>query len=72
MLARMFKCRQCGRGFGANLPAACPACGAEQPGPERVRGWRWVVMLLIGGWVELVVIAVLAGIIAAAALRFLL
>lgn len=24
----MFKCKQCGRRFGANTPRSCPDCGA--------------------------------------------
>lgn len=31
----MFKCKQCGRQFGANTPAKCPECGAANKSDER-------------------------------------
>ena len=31
----MFKCKACGRQFGANTPDQCPDCGAKNQQPEQ-------------------------------------
>ena len=34
----MFKCKQCGRQFGANVPKVCPGCGATEQAEREERG----------------------------------
>ncbi|XAM00988.1 hypothetical protein OT109_06285 [Phycisphaeraceae bacterium D3-23] len=34
----VFKCKQCGRQFGANTPKACPGCGSSEQAEREKRG----------------------------------
>lgn len=63
----MFKCKQCSRQFGANVPAACPACGAvcsrEEQGVRRLVVFGFYAVL----WEVLLLAVVVAVILAVAA-----
>jgi len=67
----MFKCKHCGRGFSANLPERCPDCGAENRQPDSVNSGRFWSLLLIGGLGELLILAILIGIVVALAIKYL-
>ncbi|MEM9414911.1 MAG: hypothetical protein AAGA29_05465 [Planctomycetota bacterium] len=60
----MFRCKQCGRQFGANVPRRCPDCGRVSNREEQ--GLR---RLFVFGTIEVltqaVVLAVLIGLILA-------
>jgi len=44
----VFKCKQCGRQFGANVPGSCPECGARQEAGKELRGaWRIFELLAV-------------------------
>lgn len=66
----MFKCKQCGRQFGANPPGQCPGCGTANRQPEAGGGRFWGLVLL-GGGVELLLFAVLVGVVVALAIKYL-
>ena len=63
----MFKCKQCGQPFTANPPDACPACGAENRKPEDMSSGKWLGLVLMGAGLDLIVFAILVGIIVALA-----
>ena len=66
----MFKCKQCGRQFGANVPDACPTCGAPQAQPAGVGSKRFWAIVFLGGGVELLILVLLAGIVAGLVIKF--
>lgn len=57
----MFKCRQCGKKFGANPPSICPACGVAH---DRSARGVWLVLLLD----NLILLAVIAFLVVGAIL----
>jgi ABC-type ATPase with predicted acetyltransferase domain len=67
----MFKCKQCGRAFSANLPDTCPDCGVANRQPDSAGSSRFWAFLLIGGLAELLILAVLVGIVIALAIKYL-
>jgi hypothetical protein len=67
----MFKCKQCGRGFSANTPDTCPDCGAENRQPDGVNSKRFWALVFLGGGIELLIFAILVGIVIALAIKYL-
>lgn len=66
----MFKCKQCGRQFGANTPKVCPVCGAESKG-EDIGAGRVLLLGLLFGVTEVVFLGlVVIGLIAIAGWTF--
>ena len=61
----MFKCKQCGRQFGANTPKVCPGCGAtcnnEDQGLQRLFFFGAIEVLI-----QLLFLAVFLGLIVGA------
>ena len=68
----MFKCKQCGRAFSANLPDTCPGCGAENRQPDSVNSGKFWAFVFVGSVVELVIFALLIGIVAAIVIKYVL
>ncbi len=56
----MFKCKQCGRQFGANVPELCPACGAVC-NTEHRDAHRLILFGVFGAFWEVAVFAVLVA-----------
>jgi len=67
----MFKCKQCGRGFSANLPERCPGCGAQNRQPDGAGSGRFWSFIIVGSLIELVVFALLVGIVVALGVKYL-
>lgn len=67
----MFKCKQCGRGFSANLPETCPGCGAPNRQPDSAASGRFWGFLLLSGFFELLLLALLVGIVVAVVIKLL-
>ncbi|MFK7788948.1 MAG: hypothetical protein AB8C95_05555 [Phycisphaeraceae bacterium] len=67
----MFKCKQCGQGFSANPPKQCPACGAANRQPDDENSWKILGLIAFGGLTEIVIFAIVVGIVVALALKFL-
>lgn len=67
----MFKCKQCGRQFGANTPKECPDCGAQTDAPEHHSGFKVLWFLMIAASFELIAIAVILGIVIALGIKYL-
>ena len=67
----MFKCKQCGQGFSANVPDHCPGCGAENRQPDSAGSKSFWAFLLFGGLAEIAVFAILVGIVVAIAIKYL-
>ncbi|MBX2850821.1 MAG: hypothetical protein KTR15_03635 [Phycisphaeraceae bacterium] len=68
----MFKCKQCGRGFSANTPKACPDCGAANRQPDDQCSWKLLGLITAGAIGELLIIAILVGIVAAIVIQYVL
>ena len=68
----MFKCKQCGRGFSANTPDKCPDCGAVNRQPDSAASPRFWAFLLIGGVIEMLILAILVGIVVALVIKYAL
>lgn len=54
----MFKCKNCGKAFGANLPAHCPDCGCEH---DRTHRGTWLMLVMD----NVVTVLFIAGLVAA-------
>lgn len=67
----MFKCKQCGRGFSANVPRQCPACGAVNHRPEDLDNKTFFGLILAFAGIEMLVFAILVGIVVALAIKYL-
>ena len=67
----MFKCKQCGRGFSANTPDTCPDCGAVNRQPNSAASSRFWAFLLIASSVEILIFAILVGIVVALGIKYL-
>ena len=67
----MFKCKQCGRGFSANTPETCPDCGAANRQPDSVTSGRFWAFLLVGSAIEMLIVAILVGIVVALVIKYL-
>jgi hypothetical protein len=67
----MFKCKECGRGFSANIPDTCPGCGAVNHQPESLSNRRLLGLIFVGAIGDLVIFAILVGIIVAVAIKYL-
>ncbi|MEM6505167.1 MAG: rubredoxin-like domain-containing protein [Planctomycetota bacterium] len=67
----MFKCKQCGHTFSANIPDRCPECGAINRQPDSAGSRNFWAMILVGGLAELLIIAILVGIVVALAVKYL-
>lgn len=61
----MFKCKQCGRGFSANVPDACPACGAANRTPESQGNAKRLGAIFTLAWIETLIFAIIVGIVVA-------
>ena len=67
----MFKCKQCGRGFSANPPDNCPDCGAANRQPDGMGNGRLLGLLVFGALGELLIFAILVGIVVALVMKYL-
>ena len=67
----MFRCKSCGRQFGANTPEACPDCGAPNRQPDSAGSKRFWALVLLGGGIELLIFAILVGVVIALAIKHL-
>lgn len=69
----MFKCKQCGHAFSANIPDKCPECGAENQQPDQLSGGRFLNLMgfvTVGCFAELLVLGIIIGIVVAMVLRY--
>lgn len=67
----MFKCKQCGRGFSANLPEVCPGCGAANRTPEGQDSGKLLGLIVAFAGIEMLIFAVLVGIVIALGIKYL-
>ena len=67
----MFKCKQCGRGFSANIPSTCPDCGAANRQPDDQNSLKLLGLITLGATAEMLIFAIVVGIVVALVLKFL-
>lgn len=67
----MFKCKQCGRGFSANLPDHCPACGTENRQPENLGNGKVLGLIIAFASIEVIAMVIILGIVIALAIKYL-
>lgn len=67
----MFKCKQCGRGFSANIPSQCPDCGAANRTPESQDSGKLLGLIFAFAWIETLIFAIIAGIVIALVIKYL-
>ena len=66
----MFKCKQCGHAFSANIPGKCPECGAPNRQPDSADSKRFWALMILGGGIELLIFAILVGIVIALVIKY--